>query len=311
MFTAPKRFFGRASQALRDTINSNKIEETPKIYLNNNTNPYQPTTSTEGTIKIRNRFFFRLRRNWKNQKSLKEEMPHEFKTKIFCKPTIDTEKDRDFYYKHRYQADALEDPDNLFSDIETNNKFDALVDQAYPITSNDEEKETINFIVNKKMKKTFRNNENYELETEKEKEQLIKINNEHAGYIIEEGNNNTPYIRSQRFKIPETNNTIMQTDEQEIGCDTNDLEHFNTLIKAINSDQMFFNNDNYQKLRTTLLKRAQKCKASSKLTHFLKCKHAFAVRVPQLLVTMRQDARVWLAAKENGSFKLDTEEEFI
>lgn len=256
---------------------------------------------------------------------MEEEMPEENKTTIYTTANIDGEEDKEIYDNAVIEARnfVANNLDDLMPDVEVTNKFDVLVDQVYPLPTTtrdgkeivDNKSQSKNAIVNKKMKEAFRKKQEYKLEKELEKDRLLnQMANGLTGYIYEENDDDDgiPFLRSERpddEPIDKTD-TVMQTDQGEIGCDTKDLEHFQELVNAINSDQSIFKNENYSKLRTNLLKKAKSCKASSQLTHFLKCKHAFAIRVPQLLVTMRQDARVWMAAKENGGYKMDTEEEY-
>jgi len=113
-------------------------------------------------------------------------------------------------------------------------------------------------------------------------------------------------------------NACTQTEQATMGTDTNDLEDMQLLTLNINQDKSFFKLIDYKPNKTImnpfgkglinlLEKHILKCKASAKLTYYLKCKHAFAVRSPQLLLSMRNDARVYLAMQD---YKLETMEEY-
>lgn len=97
--------------------------------------------------------------------------------------------------------------------------------------------------------------------------------------------------------------TATQTDVNEIQTDTQELEKWSQFCLNINNEKISFSVDDVKKrVKYNMLK----YKASARLTYFLKCKHAFAVRTGQLLTTLRADARIWMAS---NNFKMETAEE--
>jgi len=109
------------------------------------------------------------------------------------------------------------------------------------------------------------------------------------------------HVRNQTFE-KET-----EVETFQVGTSTDDLEKSRAFVLQLQSDSSFFKPFNVEELKAKLRKKIFSCKASASLTYHLKIKHAFSVRNPALLTSMRADARVWLASK---NFPMDSEEEY-
>ena len=90
----------------------------------------------------------------------------------------------------------------------------------------------------------------------------------------------------------------VQTECEPVSLDTSDLEAVNAFMMEISAGKADFKVVDYtvSSVKAKLKANLAKCKASTKLTYFLKCKYAFSARTPSVLVAMRSDARVWLTA---------------
>lgn len=107
--------------------------------------------------------------------------------------------------------------------------------------------------------------------------------------------------------VLETCDTTAQTDWVDVECDTADLQ------KAIDRrNQISMASERFgfvRKLGKCVLRRKVKdLKAYTKLTWYLKCKHAFAAKTLSLITTMRNDARVWMATND---YKMESEDEYL
>jgi len=91
--------------------------------------------------------------------------------------------------------------------------------------------------------------------------------------------------------------------------DTDDLEATTKFIFDINSDKQEFTIQDFDrtKLKRMMRDKLNKNKASIRLTYYLKCKYAFSLRTPNLITSMRTDARVWMITQE---YKMETPEEY-
>lgn len=101
--------------------------------------------------------------------------------------------------------------------------------------------------------------------------------------------------------------TACGTDHGDMATDMDDfLQHQNYILNLENDSETFPLNST-QTLKDMLKDNIKKCKSSARLTYYLKCKHAFSMRTPALLATMRQDARIWMNTYDH---KMETAEEY-
>lgn len=101
--------------------------------------------------------------------------------------------------------------------------------------------------------------------------------------------------------------TACGTESNEMATDMDDfLQHQNYILNLENDSESFLLNST-KTLKDVLRDNIKKCKASARLTYYLKCKHAFSIRTPALLATMRQDARIWMNTYDH---KMETAEEY-
>lgn len=97
--------------------------------------------------------------------------------------------------------------------------------------------------------------------------------------------------------MPEEHST--QTDSWEVGCGTDEMEYHIAREEAIQSDSSFVATVERNK-RLALKQKVKIIRSYNKLYYYLKCKHLFAPRSTQLLITMRADARIWMLGNDFG-----------
>jgi hypothetical protein len=157
------------------------------------------------------------------------------------------------------------------------NYFDQEVDLYYPEYSD----EPVTKKTNKKMKKAYRDN----LPVYPIPPSVIPINP-------------APIILSH---------TASQTQTQEISTSTDDLEKAIANDEARLADTTTYEQENYFTIRDKLMAKMKILNIPMKLTYYLKCKYAFALRTPSLLIQMRADARVWLAKND---YSMENDQDF-